>query len=482
MGESRKEDDIFGDGFSIHKENGETEHFTKNIIFGGYSSDKGTRVDEHLLDDGFSVTQSDGRREDFQRSTLFFDGYSGSRGTTVQPGLFGGTNIYSPDDSYSSDISSSGGYGAPYSDSYGGYDGFYRQQGGFSPPYIGYGGGYIPAVHVETRPTLKERFQKDKLGFFLITFSWLLFVGCVVFILVPFFAGNDGSSLINSSYLLSFDCKSAMKITAVTLGIFGFCTHITDSRQQSMALLCSVAWILALSWLGYKTASLQYGSQSFPALNGVGTVILITGMALAICTDLATLLYKVKHAQKTSLKKKPPVAEIVFTFLFIAISFICTYFVLNENLYFSFISRYPHALWIAPCVVILMKRLGDYGNLGEVWFATSLACICQCGVLWLAPKGEGWFLISIVANCIVCILFGVAYNHCEALHFLLLPVSFLIFYIVTCHVFYWLNDYDQELFLLYNSCKMATSFVIIAAASCVTIRELIIRQVTSKKS
>lgn len=49
MGESRKQDDLFGNGFSIHKENGETEQFPKNIICGGYSGDKGTHVAEHLL-------------------------------------------------------------------------------------------------------------------------------------------------------------------------------------------------------------------------------------------------------------------------------------------------------------------------------------------------------------------------------------------------------------------------------------------------
>lgn len=73
--------DVFGDGYTVYDANGAREHFSKNVLDDGYTSDKGTHVDPHFFDGGFSV-RGDESSETFHKN-VFNDDYSGSEGTTI---------------------------------------------------------------------------------------------------------------------------------------------------------------------------------------------------------------------------------------------------------------------------------------------------------------------------------------------------------------------------------------------------------------
>jgi hypothetical protein len=78
--------DFFGNGFTLYNDDGSSEHFSKDFFCGGFSGNKGTRIDKGFFG-GFTV-QKDGETERFTKD--MFGGYSSDKGKRLVPDLIGG--------------------------------------------------------------------------------------------------------------------------------------------------------------------------------------------------------------------------------------------------------------------------------------------------------------------------------------------------------------------------------------------------------
>jgi hypothetical protein len=76
--------DIFGSGFTVKKDNGSTEHFTRQTFGTGYSGNKGTKIRENNLSGGYTTNTGKKIYRD-----MLGGGYHTSDGKKIQKNLIG---------------------------------------------------------------------------------------------------------------------------------------------------------------------------------------------------------------------------------------------------------------------------------------------------------------------------------------------------------------------------------------------------------